>query len=231
MKTLYAKWEMALAFEDYDGDLFNVDGKFETYDPFSYHAVNSGCSFTAEFDASGNYFVRARNTVKSSNCMVYMTSSSHNLTHFTETAVSYQIDLRKEKGVDLSTFSVSIETSGGTGGRLSILTMNPTSGEVRLQGGTKVLATVNEDDFVTVRIAVDFAAGAIMAYDGAGNVIDSVTPSVPTVNSGAQPATLAEWQRIAAQYLFYSSIVNYRDIATTSVEIDNLYVAEGNAFA
>ncbi|MBR2466697.1 MAG: InlB B-repeat-containing protein, partial [Clostridia bacterium] len=233
--TLYAKWIDPMLVETFDVTELDFAEGLKAVGPYTYNANNSGCSVKTVFDADGNTYLVATNSYSTktgnTNGIVFYGSNSYNLTHFTETAISYELKLRKAKDVPLSTLGMSLPSSGGNQGIVSILSMNK-NGELRLSGSSTLLGTVNEKTFVTLKITIDFAAGKIYAYDALGNVLAQVTPTVPTVKTGTQPTTLAEWQKIAQNYLFYISYSNPesdRDPAS-SIIVDDIKIVEGRLF-
>lgn len=236
--TVYAKWTAPLHFEDFESTAVDVFESSKTAGSYTYNANNSGCSLRTEYDASGNSYIVAKNQVSekggNTNGLLYSQSENYNLTDFTETAVSFELKLKKAKGVKLSAVGVDIPSSGGKFGALRVFNVG-TDGNIKLNGSSTVIGTVGEDRFTTVRVTVDFAAGTIYAYDAAGNVLASVKPSVPTVPSSSgvsQPTTLADWQKIVTNYLFYLS---YSPNAVTEdspscILIDDIKIIEGRAF-
>lgn len=229
--NVYAKWAEPLLYENYDNTAVDVYEAAETKNKFSYNARNKACSFKTVMGADGNEYVVASNETTGSNGIIYSTSSTYNLTHFKNTSIYYEMKLKKEKDIPLSALAVNIATSGGAYGQLPVFEMN-TVGAVKLRGGSVTLATVNESEFITVRVVVDFAASKLIAYDGAGKVLD--TASVTTVPSGTSgaPATLLDWQKVAQSYVFYASFVTYNSSAArTSALVDDIKIFDGNPFA
>lgn len=239
--TLYAKWTDPLICEDFESTEVNVYQTTTAKGSYTYNANNSGCSLKTEYDASGNSYVVAKNQKSekggNTNGLVYAQSNTYNLTHFVNeksiTAVSYEMKFKKAEGVNLSSLNVNIPSSGSKYGAINVFNIG-TDGNIKLSGSTTVIGTVGEDEFVTVRVTVDFAAGYIYAYDAAGNVLASVKPGVPKINTTEveQPTTLAEWQKIVQNYIVYLSYVpNYSDTVQEScILIDDMKVIEGRAF-
>jgi uncharacterized repeat protein (TIGR02543 family) len=229
---LFAKW--ALVNCDFEGS--NIDISEETAKNASYNKVNVNCqkvgtSAKTVTDGDNKYL---QVSVCGEDSIVSSTSSSYNLTHFTEQAISFKIDLAKIKDVDRLNLSINIATTGGAYGQLRVASMNRSNGEVKLVGGSKVLAVVGED-FVTLRIVVDFASGDGIAYDENGNELDRVKLTVPTAKEGnTQPETLADWQKVAKEFLLYCYMTNsaYSTTGTAaSLAYDNIVIVEGNCFA
>ncbi len=253
---VYAKWLGIVADNDYTYDDFLFNERKQNYsNGFNYNTLNPGVSMMTETDENGDVYVRVENAEATindgvaKNGVIYYTSSSYNLTHFTETAISYQFDLAKIPAVPLSSLALSIQTSGGAYGGFRILYVKEKTGEIILgkepelpEGeevdfdappaeGQIVVGKVTEDGFTTIRVTVDFEAATITAYGEGGTVLGEIAiESVPSGTSGA-PETMLDWQKVAAPYVFYASIVrNDQSTENSGILFDDLIITEGRAF-
>lgn len=229
--TLFSRWSTTLVDNDFESSNIDVSHGIANHGGISVNANKAGSSAKTQTDENNNKYLKM--SVEAEDAIVSATSSTYNLTHFKEQSISIQLDLAKIEGVDLLRTGINIATSGSAYGQLAIATVNPSTGAVTLAGSKKVIATVGED-FVTLRFVVDFAAGDGIAYDEDGNELDRVKLTVPTNNKGnPQPATLAEWQKVAKNYLLYCYLKN-SSYGTTgnaaSVAFDNIFIADGNLF-
>ena len=223
--AVYAKWLKVIAEENYTSTVVNISGKTDTVGALSYNAQkqDEGVSHVTE-DFNGNAYVKT--TVSGSkNGVIYHANGSYAIREYSETAVSYIVDFRKIEGENLTHATMRLATPDADGvGSASILSLDGTSGNVKLDGSSKVIATVGEGVYTTLRITVDFKDGMIYAYDGEYNVIDSVALKVPAGQGSA-----LEWQRKVRNYNFYVSI-NKTGADAASLATDNVKVIEGRAF-
>ena len=226
---VYAKWYRAISNEDYESyknNGFTVSGNTANKGTLSYNANNTGMQHETCADESGNTYLKT--TVGgTSNAVIYRSDGSYNLTHFTETAISYEFDVKKLAGENLSAFRLIIVTSNSNAnGELTLLNLN-SAGELKLAGSSQVFANVNEDGFTKIRLTLDFAASTVSAYGADGELLDSSTLEVPKKNDVPVADSLAEWQKIAANYMFYLSMTGNG----SAIAFDNFKVIEGRPFA
>ncbi len=228
---VFAKWSYYVVDESFDGKSFIIPESTSgsngslSYNAGSANELKPGSSFQTVDDTDGNTYLKA--SVGPKNAIFYSSSSSYNLTHFTETAISFQFSLKKLEGIDFPSVGIRIPTSGSKYGEISVMNINE-KGQATLTGASTVFATVGEDDYTTFRITVDFATATILAYDADGNVItDSKITSVP----GGQ-SSLLEWQKVASNYMFYAvmSRSDKTEGAVSSMAVDNVRIAEGDIF-
>ncbi len=230
MVTLYAKWGYVFADENFDKNTAWSATNNTWYNKLNFILQKSGTSAKAMTDEQGNTYVAV--TVTNSDGILAVTNASYNLTHMSATKLSIKLDLIAPEDGKLSNLNIKIASSGGSYGQLSLAGVNGATGQVKLDGGTKVLAELTPGARVTLRLLVDFAEGKVYAYGEDGNVIDSFTPIVPGGNQGT-PATLAEWQKVSANYLFYGYMTNpdaATDGSSSSIGFDNVKITEGFAF-
>ncbi len=229
--TIFARWSTTLVDNDFESSNIDVNHGTASHGGVSVNANKVGSAAKTETDANNNKYLKM--SVEAEDAIVSASSSTYNLTHFNEQSISIQLDLAKIGGVDLLRTNINIATSGSAYGQLAIATVNPTTGNVSLVGSSKVIATVGEE-FVTLRLVVDFAAGDGIAYDADGNELDRVKLAVPTNNKGnPRPASLAEWQKVATNYLLYCYMKNssYSTTGTVaSIAYDDIFIADGNSF-
>jgi hypothetical protein len=176
-------------------------------------------------------------------------SNGYNLTHFEESAISYQFDIAKIPDVQLSSLVISIQTGGSAYGGFEILYVKEKTGEIIL--GSRpfvaedevvdydapptedqiVVGNVNEEGFSTVRVTVDFEAAKIIAYGADGEELGSIDiAEVPTGVNG-QLGSMLEWQHNASPYIFYASIVRGDEsVENSGILFYNLVIIEGRAF-
>ena len=232
--TVYAKWVTVIKDEDYtDSNFIIEESKSDSNNGISYNTGSEkepkpGAGFSTCTDENGNVYVK--NTAGNKNTVMYVTSSSYNLTHFSDTAISYQISLKKIKDESLADMTFRLTTSSSAYGGFDYANLYGQTGEIKFVGSDTVIATVTEE-FTTVRITIDFLTSAAYAYTEDGRVIDSISLSVPKPASGNQkPASMLEWQKVAQKYLFYLSANTSVSGEVSSVGIDNLKIVEGRAF-
>ena len=231
---LYAKWLKVLMVEDYSETKVNSVGTNTGAGkgPFSYNTLNAVTPIKTVEDESGNiYLTVSVDPDGKGNKIIYYSSSSYNLTHFTDSAISYEIDLWKIAGKTLSDVSFYIPTTSSKFGSLSVATVKGATGGLMLSS-TDEVATVITETRQTVRLTVDFARGTALVYDENGNVLSTSTLTVPTITAAAkdegyvQPTTLLEWQKIAVSHLLFISFSG----ADSQVGLDNVRVIEGRIF-
>lgn len=232
--TVFAKWISTVISEDYSKTEVSVpESTTQAIGGINYNAGSAGelkpgsCFKTVDED--GNVYLKAQ--VEAKNAVINVVSSTYNLTHFTNTAISYEFDLKKLAGMSMPDFTFRLTTSGGNLGSFVIFVMNGTTGEIKLQGSDKVFATVTEE-LTTVRIVIDFATATISAYGDGEEKLDAVHLDVPTVKAGQnQPATLVEWQKVAANYLFYGLMIRPAGVSgAVAIGFDNLKIVDGRVF-
>ena len=159
-----------------------------------------------------------------------ISSSSYNLTNFSDTAISYQISLKKIKNESLANATFRLTTSDTAYGGFDYAQLDGSTGEIKFIGSDTVIASVTEE-FTTVRITLDFFTSTAYAYTEDGRVIDSILLSVPKPAAGNQkPGSMLEWQKIAESYLFLFSMRTSVSGELSSIAIDDLKIIEGRAF-
>ena len=225
---VYALWLKAFTNTDFENTSFSGEPTKDvvTINEITVRATNTGSSIQTLVDDNGNKYIKIG--VAGSDAILLLQSDEYNLTNMSSTSISYQMDLRSIDGVNITNTSIKIASSGGTYGQLSIANVDPETGDVTLANSTEVIGNVLTSD-VTVRLVVNFAEGKAYAYDENGNVLSSSTLTVPVTSV----SSLAEWQKVARNYLLY--IYFYRSNSSAAdpaaLGIDNVIIAEGNMFA
>ena len=139
--------------------------------------------------------------------------------------VCYEMSFAKIAGVDLLTPVIELQlplVNGGSSATIfKVTTLNDGTGEIKLNGGTKVIGTIKEGVFDKVRIAVDFDNKTATAYDENYDVIETVTIS-------ALPALSA----INRQYhmFLYTRKPGDSALAKTGYLLDDIKIVEGMIF-
>ncbi len=225
---VYAKWLYAFASEDFESDTEWSASNNASYNGINFNLQKEGTSAKTMTDEEGNTYIAV--TVTGDDGIMMVTNSSYNLTNMKETKLSVELDILP--GTDItSTFSIMIASQGSAYGQLNIAGMSGGSGKIYLSGSSVEIGDVKTGK-VSLRFIIDFAAGTISAYDEDGKLLDSITPEVPSGNQGA-PETLAEWQKVAQNYLLYCYMVNPEKTtegASSTIGFDNIKVTEGVAF-
>ncbi len=228
MFKLYAKWLYLFVGEDFESK--DLDASANTsYNKVNLNLQKEGTTARTELDEQNNKYLRVFATT--GDAIVMVTNSSYNLTHMTETKLSIKFDLLP--GEITSNLQINIATSGGAYGQLKLASLTGATGSFKLVDSSTEIANVNGGR-TTVRLLVDFAAAKIYAYSEDGEVIDSATLTVPNPAVGNEkPATVADWQKVATNYLLYAWMDNPQkktEGATSSLGFDNITVAEGMIF-
>jgi hypothetical protein len=202
---------------------------------------------TVTDEESGNKFLRINvdgfeGSATGLNGVLRVTDDSKKLgiAGFTEDAVTFELSFKKVKDVALCAGDLKLQSSGSAGGTGQVTAMAfDNLGNVKLSGSTVIIANINEDEFVTVRIVANFAKGTITAYAADGTVLDSITPNAP---SGF--ASLAEWQRASNGLKHHILFMNYwnKNVAVTdeqtgaltlapaSIYVDNIKIVDGDVY-
>ena len=232
--TVYAKWLQVFVSEDYDttGTEIDVKDKVSAYKGgVNYNPASYGVSIKTVKE-NGNTYLLVTSAENGTSQVV----KSGSFKTMTETAISYEISVRAKEGEALCKFSLWIPTRGSKYGTLTVASSDA-SGNFKLANSSKVVAKFTSEEWTTVRVTLDFAAGEAVAYDGQGNELDRSKLTVPTLTQAAldegfkQPASLAEWQRlegITATDMPY--FIFFYSTGTGSILLDNIKVIEGRAF-
>ena len=230
--AVYAKWLKIITDENYQsftGDkAFSYEGSQTQNEGIWYNALNDGVTIKTVEDASGNVYVRVDNNTKGDSA-IRTTDTAFNITHFSETAISFELSLSKpddREAVSNLRLMLNINKNAGGKGNL-ILAEVDSSGRVKLNGSDKVIATLKEGVFTKFRICFDFETGTATAYDENSDVLDSVTHT--TVPGGY--TSFVEWQRNGLKtHILFLSILN-NEYASTSksaaILIDDLRIIDG----
>ncbi len=236
MVVVYAKWISVVLTEEYTQTVVDVpESTTEVIAGVRYNAgsdteLKPGSFFVTESDSDGNSYLKVQ--VEAKNAVMAVMDDSYNLTHFSNTSISYEFDLKKLAETQMPDLTLRLTTSGGNRGSFEIFNLSGASGEVKLKGSDKVFAVVTEER-TRLRITVDFESARIYAYGEGAELLDSVELAVPTVKDGyEQPETLLEWQKIATNYTFYAAINRPSDVTDfVAIGFDNLKIYDGNPFA
>ena len=233
--ALYARWLKIFINEDYDttGTVVNIaDKNSNTFGGLIYNATQVGVSIKTT-GKNDKYLVV---TSTKSPAQVALSEGKYNLRTMTDTAVSYQISLRAADGLKLSKFQIYIPTRSSKLGALYVGNSG-TDGSFKLTNSDVELAKITGDEWITLRITLDFAAGTVTAYDEHGNILDCSEPNVPTISDAAlgagmkQPTTLAEWQRLdgaVASDMPY--LVYFYSEGEGTIYYDDIKIIEGKFF-
>ncbi len=223
-----ARWTKIFASEDFEESDFDVT---DTKDNINYNevmlrVVADGTALKTVTDDDDNKFIRY--SILKNDALLCVQNDSYNLTHMSSDFLSMKMDIIPIEGELLTRVLIKIATSGGTHGQLAIASLDPDTGDIKLDGSSKVIANVKENK-ATVRILIDFKMGTASALDADANVLDSVALTVPSNNV----SSLDEWKRVAKNYLLYTYLMNsYSSSGQTSyIGFDNILIAEGNVFA
>ncbi len=234
--TLYAKWRLVPTNENYsdntgDKAIF-VEGKNSTVDGITYSTAKAGISISTAAGEDGNTYLSVNHNGVRGQAVVRTTDLVQNISTFLDTAISFEISLKKLPGVDLSTVYWDFLTSSSAGGSGSLGIITVSSDGNVLLCGAKNIGSVSEDEFTKFRIGVDFAEGTISAYDEWGNAYETLKPTAPT---GFE--SLAQWQREGLMpHLLYLGIYNMNEAdengaaEPSAILIDDVKVAEGIIF-
>ena len=233
---VYAKWQKNVFSEDYTDDEFTIEeSKSGSHDGVNYNTGSEkepkpGSTFTTVTDPeSGNTYIKG--TAAENNAILYVNGAGYNLTNFTNTAISYEISIKKEKGESLATLSLRLTTTGGNYGGFNFLGVDGNTGEIKLVGSDKVVGTVTEE-FTKLRITIDFHTGTYSIYDEQGVALDTVGFNVPKAKAGYnQPLTHEAWQKVATNYLLYAMINNPAEGESSSFCFDDIKIIDGRPFA
>ena len=233
--NVYANWLGEIYTQDFTDAEFVIEtDKSGSYDGMSFNTGKEtehkpGCMYEAIKDASGNTYVKA--SVEKITSMLYVNGNSYlNLPEFSNTAISYELSVKKEAGEELANVIFRLTTSGTAYGGFNIFKIDGASGNVAFINSEKTFATITEE-FTTIRITLDFQRSAVFAYDENGNVLDSMSISVPKVAAGnAQPTTMLEWQKVAGNYLLFIQVAGREDAEKATVGFDNFKIIDGRPF-
>lgn len=228
---VYARWHRVFVNEDYSADI-DIDNAPTDINGVSYGGnYHPGVSFKTETDPSGGRYLVWN--VGTKDPIISVKNPLSNISAMADTTVSYTIGYSKHGDAPVPEIGLGIiaqKTVTGAQVRtdLNFGKIDSTGIYISDNAGNFVKIGSVEKDFVTtVRIAIDFADGTVIAYDGEGKEITSLGFAVPAA-SGA--ATALEWKQCFNNYILYS---RHGGAASdgSAIRIHGIRIAEGNEFA
>ena len=217
---VYAKWSFIAIDENYETTVVTGANKFNGIQ----YGNNSNASFAMGEDGGGNKYLSvvldsASNVAAQANILV-----KDNGVIISSSVVCYEMSFAKIVGVDLTPtieLQLPLVNGGSSSTIFKVTTLADGTGEIKLNGGSKVIGTITEGVFDKIRIAVDFDNKTVTAYDDNYDVIDTVTISA-----------LPDLSAIDRQYhmFLYTRKSGSSEFGKTGYLLDDIRIVEGMIF-
>ncbi len=206
---VYAKWFKIVRDEDWEKtEIDHGESSMNTVNNMFYNTGSSGeqkpgTGFKTVKDDNGNTYLKFWSP--SYGVFLVSNDAGYQFADFKETAMSFEFEYGRDGDLPLANCATRLQSSGANYGQRALLAIDGATGEAKLEGSNKVIATIGAE-MVKFRITVDFAAATVTAYDENGNVIDSASlGAVPTSKSGYdQPTSWVEWMKYSTGNFVYN---------------------------
>ena len=232
---LFAKFKSVYLSIDYDSvtENVNVQESEKTVDGIRYSGSSKvGSSFIIKTDSDGENYLEWKKGTNDPN--IAIENSNKNFSQMTtdsDETVSYTMTFARDGSNPVTTIEFRIMSRKSTNDKTAKLYFAYilANGEVRLASRTGALvATLDEGEKVTLRIAVDFKNAKVTAYNEDGTEIASEALTVP---SNTTASTLSEFRTHCDSYLLYPYSFDTKATDERVIRIYDIRIEEGNAFA
>ena len=233
--NLYARWERDPAV------YLETDGSNKSYITSAFRTQFAGIFAPVDTNADGaaDALEWSIKDGEGETTMPTISTSKHAFAYSTmygsEHAISITIDLSTIPGYGI--MSTSFRIGGSAIGNIITVFNTSTSGDVKLQGSSKVIGKIGTEKS-TLRIVIDFDNSKICAYNEQGAVIDEVSFKAPSFEG--KTLTAEEWRQL---YTASISLFNWRiqghdgstntdgSVRRYGLYIDSFKIEESDVFA